>query len=546
MKKILLHIIALIITITTYAYEVSGVAVNSETGDPLPGFDLLLTYPEGGVAASTVTAGDGSFLFTDVANGTYVLEFSTYPDPIILNGDYFLLTEYEDQIVVDGADISGINFQIPPHETRFTLTGQLYDAVTEDLITIQDFQVQGKLKYYVEFFTDYATDSGTYILEDLPDWTYELSIFENDYYHGLDTEIIIDPEDPDTVVMDFYLQPKEGVTVSGVLLDSTTNEPIKRTGRTIVIQAINSFFTQTDSTGAFTFINIPPGSYANIHVSYEDTAYVNTTQSEILGFNVPDSGVNDVELYQKPWVSIHEITSDAYSFEPGETETISFNITNDDLSYGSIWGVNLVFPEGMNVLNTTSFFNTGSSNEVFERLPDCSSESKIAWEGWHWTGVPHFSSAEGNLEMLNESAYTNATVQFADTMNMDSVSVFYEVYYAKHCFSIQPFSYGTIIMDNEDVITGNAYTNSMTSEMYNYPNPATDHTEIHITLDRAMKGKVMVYNISGQTVMNTGAESYQKGSNKLNINTSRLKNGVYYYTFLTNELKLTGKFIVSR
>jgi len=405
MKRFIFFLLTLTLSIHLLAYNVSGVATNLETGAPLSGFDILLTYTTGGIASSAVTGADGSFTLTDVPNGTYNLEFYTYPDPIMLNGDYFLRTIYPDQITVNGVNIEGIEFHIPPHHADYILTGMLYDALTNEPITIQDFQVRLEMQYYVEFFYDNATENGMYIVEDLPDWTYELNIFENDYYEGVTTEITIDSLGSDTVVMDFYLQPKSGATVSGVLLDSITGQPIMQAGRHIKLQAINSLFTETNDLGEFTFINVPPGTYTNIRVTSEDTSYVNCLGSEINSFYVPETGISDVELYQKPWVSIHEVTADNLRFEPGETKTLKFSLVNDDLIYGSIWGVNLIFPNEVTVLNTTPFYNYNNTDVIFDELPDCSSDKIKAWEGWHLVGIPPYASSEGNLDELNESTW---------------------------------------------------------------------------------------------------------------------------------------------
>ena len=105
MKNLMLLLSIFFFAIHTYGHQVSGVAINSETGDPLSGFDILLTYPTGGIASSTTTGTDGSFMMTDVPDGTYGLEFYTYPDPIILNGDYFLRTIYDGQIIVNRSDM---------------------------------------------------------------------------------------------------------------------------------------------------------------------------------------------------------------------------------------------------------------------------------------------------------------------------------------------------------------------------------------------------------------------------------------------------------
>ena len=545
MKYLLLLIIGLLFVSQTFGQSVNGVATNAESGAPLSGFDILLTHTNGGVASSTTSGNDGSFTFTDISDGTYNLEFYTYPDPVVLEGDYFLRTIHPDPIIVDGGNVSAIEFQIPPHHPQFTLTGTLIDAITNEPITIQGFEVRAGMQYVVEFFYDYSPENESYIIENLPDWTYEFNVFDNDYYEGVATEITIDPMGPDTIVMDFYLQPKTGATVTGVLLDSTTNQPIKQAGRSISINAINSLFTNTNSEGEFTFVNVPPGTYSGIEVRSQDTSYVKCTGSEISGFIVPEGGVSDVVLYQKPWVSIHEVTANELTFEPGETKTVRLSIVNDDLVYGAIWGLNLNIPDGVTVLDRTPFYSANNSEVIFEELPDCSSNSRKAWQGWHWIGIPPFASSEGNLDVLNEEAWSDVTLQFDDSASMEMVPIFYEIFYNIHCNSIQPFSYGTIMMQNDN-ITGEIESVDLNNRMFSFPNPASTKATLRVTLDKSRTGKILIHNTTGQMVINTGQKIFNMGDNNIEINTHSLKNGIYYYTFLADDLKLTGKLVMSR
>lgn len=546
MRKLILFFTALFFTFNAFSQNVSGTATNAETGAPLAGFDILLTWPNGGIADEALTGDDGSFVFTDVEDGTYGLEFYTYPDPVMINGDYFMMETYDDDIVVDGGNVSGIMFEIPPHHPTYTLTGALLDATTNDTINIQNFQVRAKLKYYVEFFYDFETDAGTYTIENMPDWTYEFNIFENDYYEGVATEITIDPMSPDTIHMDYYLEPKMGATVSGVLLDSTTGDPILMAGRTIVLSAPNSLFTETNDQGEFTFINVPPGTYGSIYANSQDTSYVNTTLSRITGVTVPPEGLDGIELYQKPWISIHHITADITTFVPGETETVKFSIVNDDLSYGAIWGVNLILPEGVTIVNPTPFYSYANNEVIFDTKPDCSSDMVKAWEGWHFVGIPPYASAEGNLDVLNESAFADLTLEFADSASMENAPIFYEIFYDIHCYTIMPFSFGTIMMENDESVTGINNPTTANNRVISYPNPAADQANIRVNLDQTREGSIVLYDLTGQEVMNTGNKIYQEGNNTVRINTSRLNNGIYHYNFLADDLKLTGKLVVSR
>ncbi len=546
MKFFIMTFLSLAITFSTFAYEVTGTAYNSETGNPLSGFDILLTYTTGGIAGEALTQSDGSFTITGIENGSYHLEFYTYPDPLILDGDYFLRVIYKNIITIDGGNVNDINFEIPPHHPQFIVTGTLYDASTNQPLVNQDFELRLEMQYYIEIFDVYAGDDGTYEFENIPDWTYDFTLFDNDYYNGEMTEITIDPEGSDTIQMDFYLEAKMGATLSGVLLDSTTNQPIMQAGRHIKLQAINSLFAETNGLGEFTFPNVPPGIYSGIVVTSQDTDYVNCSGSEINGVIVPEEGLDNVQLYQKPWVSIHEVTADVNTFEPGETKTIKFSIVNDDLSYGSIWGVNLIFPEGVTVLNTTPFYSDDNSGVIFDELPDCSTDAIKAWEGWHWIGIPPYASSDGNLDNLNESAWSNVTVEFADSASMETAPIFYEIFYAEHCFNIQPFSYGTIMMLNGDILNNIGQVNEPENRIGCYPNPAENMITLNLVLDKARKGTIQLFDISGRSIKNLYGGYFKKGPTSTNIKLDDIEPGIYYYSFLSDDLKLTGKLIIAR
>ncbi len=544
MKKLLFLIINIAVAINASAYDVSGIATDAESGEPLSGIDILLTYSNGGVASSTLSHADGSFTLTGVTNGTYNLEFYTYPDPIILNGDYFLRTIYQNPIIISDANITGIFFEIPPHHPKFVVTGTLYDANSNQPLINQTMLMRLKMMYYSTLFYTNSTEDGTYMFEGIPDWTYDFTIYENDFYMGEVSEITIDSLSQDTVHMDFYLQPKNSITVSGQLRDSVTNDPILEAGRTIVLQAINSLYTQTNSDGKFMFANVDPGYYANIHVSSQDTDYVNCSQSKIDGFFVPDTGINNVVLYQKPWISIHKVTADDYTFEPGMTKTVTFSLVLDDLSYGSIFGVELQMPSGVTVLNTTPFKKYGTNESIFDRYYECSYGGILDWEGWHIVDPP-YGPVVGNLENLNDSVYSEVQLQFADSSSMMYARIFYEVYYAVLC-NIQPFSYGNIMMVNDNIFTGFSEKGVPVDRICSFPNPAGEEANILVTLSKTCKGRIMLYDMEGKLVISHNPEIFRKGSTKTTLNTGDLNEGIYYYKFISDEVVLSGKLVISR
>jgi len=286
------------------AYNVSGIAQDSETGAPLPALELTL-FTQQGLVMTSETQADGSFLFSNVQNGSHELVFHYY-EPVIINGDYYLYAEYGDSIVVNGDDVTGIVFNIDPHHPVYHVSGTLYDANTNQPITGQNLNLRLDFFSHSGFFFAWSEDDGSYSFDEMvPDWTYYFDVFGNDYYYGDQVVLSIDTTGPTEIGVDFYLTPKQGVTVSGQLYDIETNEPIAIANRTVRITAINSMWAETDENGEFTFVNVEPGYYANITMTTEDTAYYNCDESTIINFIVPDSGISGVSLYQQKFETVH-------------------------------------------------------------------------------------------------------------------------------------------------------------------------------------------------------------------------------------------------
>jgi hypothetical protein len=78
----------------------------------------------------------------------------------------------------------------------------------------------------------------------------------------------------------------------------------------------------------------------------------------------------------------------------------------------------------------------------------------------------------------------------------------------------------------------------------NYPNPFSANTTVDYTLNNESNVAVEVFDITGKTVqyMNEGRKG--PGSYKVMIDGSSLNNGVYYYTFITDNGRTTKKMIV--
>jgi len=78
----------------------------------------------------------------------------------------------------------------------------------------------------------------------------------------------------------------------------------------------------------------------------------------------------------------------------------------------------------------------------------------------------------------------------------------------------------------------------------NVPNPARDNTKIEYTLKNSANVTIDVYDITGKKVMSMVEGKKSAGTHNAVINTSKIDNGVYYYTLTADNVKLSKKMTV--
>jgi hypothetical protein len=88
---------------------------------------------------------------------------------------------------------------------------------------------------------------------------------------------------------------------------------------------------------------------------------------------------------------------------------------------------------------------------------------------------------------------------------------------------------------------------ALTSSLNAYPNPAANETTISYSLNRSGDVNIVITDIMGRTVktMNQGSQVAGTSYN-VNLNTTDLANGTYFYTLSVNGEKQTKKFVVNR
>ncbi|MCB0804964.1 MAG: T9SS type A sorting domain-containing protein [Bacteroidales bacterium] len=425
--------------LSALGFNISGVAIDSETGNPITNIELGLEVP--GTYKFTTTGSDGSFTFSNLSNGIFLLY---YWNSDFINGSYYLHQNYG-EVVINGADITGITFEIDPHHPVYEITGTIYDAATGLPVNNLNYAFNIEWDDHPEQWDIFVPNAdGSFTIPGLPDWSYSLEWFGNNDYEASVTPATILKSGPQQVEVDIYLTPKSGPFISGVVLDYDTQEPIEMAGRSLILSDLPaSHFTETDENGAFIFNGLEPGSYYKLEITTEDTAYINGEGSIVYYLTVPQNGLTGVQIYQHKFETVHEVTANTEEFTPGETKVIDFTVVYDDPVYNEIWGVKLILPDGVTAVSTPSFVNN-SGISTFSRQYQCSSSSQLVWEGYHQT---FYGAPAGNLEVLNEEASSAVSLHFDESLAGQSVEIGYEIYYTYTCV-LNYFSYGSITLED--------------------------------------------------------------------------------------------------
>lgn len=136
-------------------------------------------------------------------------------------------------------------------------------------------------------------------------------------------------------------------------------------------------------------------------------------------------------------------------------------------------------------------------------------------------------------------------VHFDENFPEQDAEIFYEVFYSYACVW-QPFSFGTIMVENADLSVGVDDPTSLEKNVIAYPNPTSDATEISVTLGGPENGTIAVFDITGNMVLDPVSACFKPGTTAVKINTESLREGIYFYTFTSEKEILSGKLVIAR
>jgi prenyltransferase beta subunit len=211
---------------------ITGTVTDAQTGNPLEGVAIGITGPAN---LSTLTAADGTYTFTDVPTGSYTLTASkTGYDSVTAAGD-----------VVAGSTLIFSPALYPegtsPGGTTGTITGTVIDADTSVPITTATVTL-------VEAGLSAGTDpSGQFLLADVPEGTYSISISAPNYVTQIGTIVFSGGSIVDLGLIQLGTTASTS-TVSGVVSDAQSGLPLSgamvsllETGATITTEADGSY-----------------------------------------------------------------------------------------------------------------------------------------------------------------------------------------------------------------------------------------------------------------------------------------------------------------
>ncbi len=106
------------------------------------------------------------------------------------------------------------------------------------------------------------------------------------------------------------------------------------------------------------------------------------------------------------------------------------------------------------------------------------------------------------------------------------------------------FLKGVSFQESDFVTNPGVHENNALADVQNYPNPCKDYTKIEVNLTKAANLSVELFNMMGQKVMEINKGIGSTGINHITLNTSKLQNGVYFYTVKAGNNSITKKLIV--
>jgi PKD repeat protein len=99
---------------------------------------------------------------------------------------------------------------------------------------------------------------------------------------------------------------------------------------------------------------------------------------------------------------------------------------------------------------------------------------------------------------------------------------------------------------NIDTSTGLEELSENVSGLSLYPNPASEELNVSFDLNTTKSMNIIITNVLGQNVQESGMSIFNKGQNKLSLDLRQLKSGVYFVKFSDGKQEITRKCIIQK
>lgn len=106
--------------------------------------------------------------------------------------------------------------------------------------------------------------------------------------------------------------------------------------------------------------------------------------------------------------------------------------------------------------------------------------------------------------------------------------------------------YDFVVQGSGNIATGIDNNVSVVNSINVYPNPTRDEATLSVTLEKAAQAVVEIYDLQGKKVTDAMQKDLVIGENKIALNTTDLKNGVYFVQLTVNGKTTSTKLIVKK
>lgn len=226
--------------------SVSGHIATSGSNAPIENATIQLKSG-GQVKYQTTTGSAGDFVFNEVQAGSYSLVASK-------NG-YSIWNENIN--VIAGQPVSGKQIVLIQTVTTATLSGKVFDADSNQPLAGATLQLKNGVEVKYEKITN---STGDFVFNEVLAGSYSLVAFKDGYLDWNENVSIIAGQ-PITGKQIVLVQPITAATLSGIVLDAGSNQPLAG----VTVQLKNgvevNYEKTTDTNGAYSVDSVLPASY---------------------------------------------------------------------------------------------------------------------------------------------------------------------------------------------------------------------------------------------------------------------------------------------